>query len=214
MQIKISVRKLVLGIALTAIIATGAYFLLRPPAAPPPVPRITAYPRQAPQESPDSTAYLPLEGAPLNFQIPSTATAVHDTAHHGWYTVTYPGSALILYLTINKINPDNYDRTVDNRLQRIDLNLNGIKAETQEFANKHGFEGILVTALQPCATPLQFLAIDRTTGWLATGTLFNPQTNTPPDTPSPSSNALPSDTETSTLKTHLLTALSNLKPLK
>lgn len=123
------------------------------------VPRRRAYPRI---EIPDST-FVAVSSAPNGLQI-NAAANVDDSADNSgkWITVDYPGLNAKIYYTFTPVDGSTIDAVVDNRIERINLNLSGHKPEFLPVDTREGFTGQIVIDRFGGTTPVQFIVTDRT----------------------------------------------------
>lgn len=120
---------------------------------PRPVPRRTAYPRV--EALPDSMVSRQLGN--ISVQINSSAITVQPK--EGWMNVSYPVFGATLHLTSSPYRtPQQLTQTLENRLERMSLNLGDTPARELKFTNDAGFECTLLAA-ESGATPLQLLAV-------------------------------------------------------
>lgn len=118
------------------------------------VPRRTAYARVA--EYPDSTRTIDV--GPLSMLVNSYAE-VTETAP-GWADVSYPLYGAAIHLTARHFaDRAELDAAIDNREERIALNLGDNTAEQTEFVNKADFSCLVVRTLAADPVPVQFLAV-------------------------------------------------------
>lgn len=118
-------------------------------------PRRRGYPRLPAYDS----CYVVAPGAALPLEVNAAAT-VADSCAGRWLTVGYPLHNSLIYITITRAaTPDELSRALDNRRERIGLNLGGAEASTAHLSSPAGFEAALVEA-PGSGTPLQFVATD------------------------------------------------------
>jgi hypothetical protein len=130
-----------------------------------PVPRQQAYPRQALYD----TLYSDLAGAPVRFQVNSACSVA--TTRPGWYNISYPAYGGVIYLTFTAAAGE-LKTVYDNRVERIDLNLGGNKAERLTLTNDE-YDAMLITSVETRQMPLQFLATDNSR-YVISGAFFMP----------------------------------------
>ncbi len=65
------------------------------------------------------------------------------------------------------------ESVIDNRTERIHLNINGAGMSIEESDNAAGYHSNIVSTLSPSSTPLQFIAV-RTDHprWVVSGSVF------------------------------------------
>lgn len=142
-------KPIVLTIALAAIFAACG-----PKDSDSAVPRRTAYARVA--EYPDSTRNIVV--GPLALEANAGAEIAETTP--GWCDINYPLYGASIHLTARHFGDSAaLDAAVANREERIALNLGDNTAEQIEFANKAGFNCLVVRTLAADPVPVQFLAV-------------------------------------------------------
>lgn len=134
------------------------------------VPRRPAYPRLL---LPDS-AYVSPAGLPLGMEINREATfnmEQHDESGD-WVTVSYDIADAEIYYTFTPVTEATVAGVIDNRLERLSLNLGGNSAELTEFITP---EGLAVRIIEggSATTPVQFLATDNSS-LVVSGSAFVP----------------------------------------
>lgn len=134
------------------------------------VPRRPAYPRL---QLPDSAYVSPAE-LPLGMEINSEATfnmERHDDSGD-WLTVSYGIAGAEIYYTFTPVTEATVAGVIDNRLERVSLNLGGNSAELTEFVTP---EGLAVRIIEggSATTPVQFLATDNSS-LVVSGSAFVP----------------------------------------
>lgn len=119
---------------------------------PRPIPRRTAYPRI--ETLPDSSITHTLGSLAVQINAAATVSSPKD----GWMDVRYPLYGAVLHLTSTPYKTlKKRARILENRLERMRLNLGDAPARQLKFTNAHGFECLLLTA-ESGTTPLQFIA--------------------------------------------------------
>ena len=118
-------------------------------------PRRRAYPRIHEYD----TVYTPAARAMLPLELNAAAT-VADSNAGAWLTVAYPEHGSEIYITITRTaGPEELQQAMDNRRERIALNIGSESATTVHTASPAGFEAAVVEA-PGSGTPIQFLATD------------------------------------------------------
>lgn len=140
-----------------------------------PVPRRHAYPRI---ETADSV-FTHIDTDIGNLSIGVNDRAVHTlrSANDGssrFIDVNYPRFNSTIYFTITPVDPATAGQVIDNRLERISLNLGGADAELIEFDSPAGFENKVIVSRGDIATPVQFIATDGHS-LVVSGTAFVPE---------------------------------------
>lgn len=136
-------------------------------------PRPQGYPRVQAYD----TAYAAVPGIPLRFETNSQAPAAAEAKDGGavWLTVSYPAYDARLMCTFTPVTSATVESVVDNRLERMALNVIGTEPQVDEFVNDAGYAAVIICDPNAVATPVQFLAapaeIDGN-GWVVSGTAF------------------------------------------
>lgn len=128
------------------------------------IPRPKAYPRL--------TIYGPEyvnAGLPAGFRTNRAADVDTVDARGQWYDVCYPAYGATMHLTFRPVDSSTRDAIVDNRLQRMALNIGDNFAEQTEVESHSGFTTIILTTTGPTLTPLQFLSVGGQ--WVINGAL-------------------------------------------
>lgn len=109
----------------------------------------------------DSLREIDFESVKWLVNSEADVTVRRATKEVVWVDISYPPYNATLYLTISFAEGAALDSAIDNRLQRISLNLGQASAERRDISSTSGeFEGIMLRATSPVTTPLQFLATD------------------------------------------------------
>lgn len=125
------------------------------------VPRRHAYPRI---ELPDSAFTEVSAGAGnLTIGISKASTIAlrgSGKGNSGFIDVAYPGFNSSIYFTVTPVTPATAGEVIDNRVERMELNLGGAEAELLEFDTPAGFECKVLVSRGEISTPVQFIATD------------------------------------------------------
>jgi hypothetical protein len=125
----------------------------------PAVPRLKAYPRVEVADS----AYSVVAGLPMSMQVNTAAVATMEQREAArWVNVAYPANDVAIYLTFTPVTVATVDDVVDNRVERMALNLSGNDAEMLQFDTPDGLSAQVVTSWA-ISTPVQFIATDNRT---------------------------------------------------
>ena len=128
-------------------------------------PRRRGYPRLPLYDS----CYARVDGAALHLEANCGADVTTDSAGR-WITVRYPLYDAALYVTVTPAaTAEALQAAIDNRRERIRLNLGGREATTSHISSDGGFEAALVEA-PGAGMPLQFVATDGS-GYVESGAL-------------------------------------------
>lgn len=136
-----------------------------------PVPRRTAFPRVCLYDS----TYTSVDSIPVNISLNSALTPEVKTRQDGsiWLTAEYPAYNATLYVTATPVNESTVESIVDNRTERIHLNINGAGIRIEEMDNAAGYHSNIIRTVSPSSTPLQFLAVNAgRPRWVVYGSVF------------------------------------------
>lgn len=130
---------------------------------PAPVPRPTAYPRIDLYD----TVMKPVDAVlPLVWLANTQATvtlphrSVSDDGAIRWINIEYPRYGVIMYCTFIDVDPARLQAELDNRIERISLNIGSNRTEVIEINTPSGFHSQLLVTPQGTVTPVQFLTTD------------------------------------------------------
>lgn len=129
------------------------------------VPRPEAWPRIAIYDS----IYQVVDSLPVVFEANASAKIEHTRP--GWVNINYPAYASTIYLTVTQTTPAEIESVVDNRLERMALNIADNTDVTQEHIVSPEFESLMLVSPGTRSTPLQFVATDRCST-VVSGTAF------------------------------------------
>ncbi len=157
-EVRISLRKVAIGVLVVVALGLGLWFLLtREESRPAPVPRHKAYVRV---EAP-APLYREVKGQAATFDISAAAALTPHPDNPGWYDVVYPSGGFTLYISSIKVPRDELESNIASRLERMRMNVAGSSgADAVDLKGKDGFEGIIITAPASCSTPVQLLMAD------------------------------------------------------
>lgn len=134
----------------------------------PPTPRRQAYVRPLPLAS----TYHFEHGVAIN------DSAYTEAGENGGFNIIYPqyGAKVM----VGKYRTFNIPKALENRLERITINLCGAQGEMTSLTTGNGHGAILFTSPQSLTTPVQFVATDSLT-WVMSGALMFDNPGTQPD---------------------------------
>lgn len=127
-------------------------------------PRLTTYP----------SIYTSPASLPCRFQI-NNYTELSCTSNHSslWADITYPLYNATLHCTFTPADRTKQAEIINNRLQRMGMNLGDNAAEQTTVASADSsFTSTLLRSSGPTITPLQFLSTSR--HWVVSGALEMP----------------------------------------
>lgn len=130
-----------------------------------PVPRPTAWPRITLYDS----VYNAIDSIPVVFEANAASEIVHTRP--GWVNINYPAYASTIYLTVTQTTPAEIESVVDNRLERMALNIADNTDVNQEHIVSPDFESIMLVSPGTRSTPVQFVSTDRRST-VVSGTAF------------------------------------------
>ena len=87
----------------------------------------------------------------------------------GWADVVYPAYSATLHCTFTPVDDSTRSQVVDNRTERMALNIGGNTAEQIGLSTTSGYDAIVLTTVGSAVTPLQFVAAGRK--WVVSGAL-------------------------------------------
>ena len=155
-----------------------------------PTPRRRAYPRARimPQE------YYAAESLPLNIEINTGADTMSERRADGsvWLTVDYPDYGATVYWTLTPVGHNDMREVINNRMERMSLNIGDNRAEIYEISSTGGFESAVMKTTGISSTPIQFVAAD-TRHWVVSGTVWLASPGTSADSLQPYLDALGRD---------------------
>lgn len=136
-----------------------------------PVPRRTAFPRITLCD----TLYAAVDSLPVHIELNSALKADVTKRMDGsvWLTARYPAYNATLYVTLSPVTESEVESVIDNRTERMHLNINGAGINIEEADNASGYRSNIVRTLSPSSTPLQFLAVNPARArWVVYGSVF------------------------------------------
>lgn len=144
------------------------------------VPRRRAYPR-LPEYG---ASYTPAPGAPACYYVNSHAELSVDSGGR-WLTVRYPLYDAEVYVTVTRTASQHELKAVlDNRRERMALNIGGAQATTAHVASPDSFVGVIVEA-PGSVMPVQFVATDGVECVVSGAARLNVRPDAPYDSISP-----------------------------
>ena len=90
--------------------------------------------------------------------VPAQCT-VERTAEN-WVNIDYSRFGATMYVAVRGFDSDSaLENAIENRAQRMTLNLGTAKERSEEFDNRDGFRCIMLLSADPSPLPVQFVAI-------------------------------------------------------
>lgn len=130
-----------------------------------PVPRRHAYPRPLlyPAE------YVTTNTSGLSFDVNAAAEATSRNEH--WLDINYPAYRGTIHISVlTDLTHEQLRRALDNRRERIALNIGDSPYKVERFTNPAGYDCEIIVAPEAGITPVQCIAIADDRGTLASGT--------------------------------------------
>lgn len=149
-----------------------------------PMPRRTAFPRVNLYD----TVYTAVRVGDIPVAVNANATTTFP--QQGWVDVAYPRYGATLHLSVVNVSNADMSDAIDNRLQRIALNLGDANGEQFDFTSDD-FSCRLIVAPEAGQTPVQLLATNNTT--IISGTAVISGNTTPVDSIRPIVDAIAKD---------------------
>ena len=154
------------------------------------IPRREAYPRLE-QYAPQYTDIRIGQ-----FSVPVNSSAIVDSITPEWTNVEYPRYGLTLHLTALKTPSETeLANAVDNRLERMALNIGDKNAADTSFITSAGLECVVVVSRDGIPTPIQFIAVE-SSGGILSGTVALKGKATPTDSIAPIIDAMAAEIDT------------------
>lgn len=154
-----------------------------------------AYPRPVIYD----TVYNADHGLPASFAVNAAATVLEKESETQagesgarWIDIVYPAYGATVYCTFTPV-ADSGERTsaVENRMERMSLNLGDNIGERTEIQSIGGYQTILLTTLGRTLTPVQFLSTGEK--WVISGAMQFADPNVRADSVMPMIEAVAAD---------------------
>lgn len=132
------------------------------------VPRRKAYPRVELYD----TVYSRIDSLPVKLDVNSAVT-VGIRRHSDsifWIDVAYPRYGATIHYTLQLASGESLSRAIDNRMERMALDLGGATAEITELSSPGGVGSVISVAPSAALTPIHLLSTD-SCGFLLSGTV-------------------------------------------
>jgi len=132
------------------------------------VPRRPGYARVA--EYP--ARYSAVDSLPLRIEANSSAETSIERMADGsvWLNVTYPAYKARVYYTFTPVDAGKVEAALENRAERIGLNIGNAQPESEHFTTPEGYYVTLVKAPSALPMPVHFLAVNPDNPrWLVSG---------------------------------------------
>lgn len=131
----------------------------------PAVPKPEAYARVAEYDS----VYVKADSIAVNFE--TNAGAVTTKAGENWLNIAYPAYDATVYVTFTPTSPDSISNVINNRRQRMDLNISDRNNLQITELQSNGFTSMIMESEESQSIPLQFLSTDGKK-WVVSGAVF------------------------------------------
>lgn len=150
----------------------------------PAIPRPKAYPRPTLYAADYKTC--PISGSAMEISVNKSAEVV--STKPGWFDICYPAYDITVNCTLTPITPESLSSVLDNRHERMALNLEGQYGEMTQW------DGVtIIVAPAAMRTPVQFLATDSASFVLSGVAVGNYPAGASPDSIAPYVNAVAQD---------------------
>ena len=150
----------------------------------PPIPRPKAYPRPTLYSAEYSSQKLNYSNSNLEINKSANFIALND----GWFNIEYPAYNITVNCTFTKVTKKSLSQVLQNRNERIALNLNGAYCHVTSW---NGTD--IIVANSALRTPVQFIATDSASFVLSGVAVANFPPHTRPDSVAPYINAVAAD---------------------
>lgn len=106
------------------------------------------------------TLYREVSDGTFTFKINRQTT--WSTSDDGWSNIVYPRYGVTLHLTAIEFDSEEaFEKALDNRLERMALNIGAEAASDSLFFNRNGMEALTLTCYEGILTPIQFVSVDK-----------------------------------------------------
>jgi gliding motility-associated lipoprotein GldD len=142
------------------------------------IPRRKAFPRI---NTHDST-FVAIKNTPVHFEISKAASITLDSTKTDldipsqWINIYYKPYKATIHCTFTQVDSTTINQVIDNRSERMSLNIGSLTTELIELTNANNFYSQILTTEQCEVTPIQFLSTDDC-NWVVSGALYFEQTN-------------------------------------
>ena len=117
-----------------------------------PVPRPTAYPRVADP----GVEYVAVDSLPVLVEVNSAAELTRPRPD--WLNIRYPDWNVTVHVSLTSVEPAEFERALDNRMQRLHLNIASLSVTDEVEFDTPDFSSVLLSSPDSRSTPLQFIA--------------------------------------------------------
>lgn len=129
------------------------------------IPKPTAFPRVAVFEK----NYSAVDSLPLRFEVNNATTVKRPRPL--WLNIEYQPYGATVFITLTQAGTSEIAGVLDNRHERMMLNVNDKATANSTKIDNGSFTSILIRSSETVATPLQFISTDRLK-WVVSGTVF------------------------------------------
>ena len=116
------------------------------------------------------SVYSSLDSLPVRFDVnaATVSTVSHRSPRDIWADVAYPAYRGVLHVTFTRVTDDSSRmKTVDNRTERMALNLGANRAEQIVLDSPGGFSTSILLSRSGGLMPVQFLSVGKE--WVVSG---------------------------------------------
>ncbi len=118
----------------------------------------------------DST-YISISHENIHFEINSSTLVTRNSLNPQWYNISYPKYNAILYCSFTPTTKSSIDNIINNRIERISLNIGDNIYISTDLKNGYNFTSTILRASTGTANPIQFISTDNDS-WVVSGSLF------------------------------------------
>lgn len=117
-------------------------------------------------------AYSVVDSVPLRIEANASAVASVEAMPQGavWLNLAYPAYKARVYVTFTPVTADNVESALENRAERIGLNIGNAETESEHFTTPAGYYVTLIKSPQSLPAPVHFIAVNpESPQWLVSG---------------------------------------------
>ncbi len=162
-----------------------------------PTPRPTAFFRIPTYDS----TYILLPDKHIHFEVNASTIISKDSTNKQWYNIHYPQYNATLHCSFSPAMPSTIDDIINNRVERISLNIGNNYHITTELTNDYKFSSSIIKTPNGSINPIQFISTDNKY-WVISGSMLLKNASAKNDSLQPVINAVERD---------IIHALKNIK---